>query len=192
MERCRLVAAVRALVILCLVSSCSAQNWERVEKTDALRGTTYSEFALTGRFLTPPKQTSAAAPVFVVKCIPGEHSFGFHAYKSGKFLDAYMVLGAVVDFHTGGTPVHYRLDDGKIHDESWGRGTDGTAIFPAEIQLNTLLYGHFMPHKEGTSNPVRKVVIAVNEYLGAEVVMQFDMLDPTPVADACGIIIHKK
>lgn len=182
-----------AIATLLLISACAAQSqqWERVEKTDALRGTVYSQFALTGKFLTSPRQ-AGAAPVFVVKCIPGEHSAGFHLYKSGKLLDAYIALGAVVDFHTGGTSVRYRLDDGKVHEKSWGHGTDGTAIFPAPIQVNTLLYGHFMPHKEGTSSPVHKAVIAVDEYLGGEVVMQFDIPDPTPVADACGIIIHKK
>jgi hypothetical protein len=146
---------------------------------------------LTGKFLTPPKQASAA-PLFVLKCVPGEHSRGLREYKNGKFLDAYVIVGAIVDFHTGGTPVRYRLDDGKIHEDLWNRGTDGTAIFPDEIQTNTLLYGHFMPHKEGTNAPVHKVVIAVNEALAAEVVMQFDMPDPTPAADACGIILHKK
>lgn len=49
-----------------------------------------------------------------------------------------------------------------------------------------------MPHKEGSGTPVHKIVIGVAEYLGAEVVMQFDVSDPTPVADACGLVVHKK
>jgi hypothetical protein len=183
------------LAVLLLVSGCTAQvpqptQWQRAEKTDALRGTAYSQFALEGTFLTPPKHTSTA-PVFVLKCVPGEHSRGWHEYKNGKFLDAYVTVGTVVD-HGSGISVRYRLDDGKVHQEWWRPGTDGTAIFPDEIQVDTLLYGHFMPHKEGMGSPVHKVVIAVNEFLGAEIVMQFDVPDPTPVAEACGIILHKK
>jgi hypothetical protein len=143
-----------------------------------------------GTFLTPPKRDSGT-PVFVLKCVPGERSYGLRQYRNGKFLDAFVTVGAVVD-HSSGVWVNYRLDDGKIHKDSWGTGTDGTAIFPNEIQVNTILYGHFMPHKEGTGSPVHKVVIAVNEFLGAEVVMQFDLPDPTPAAEACGIILHKK
>jgi hypothetical protein len=48
-----------------------------------------------------------------------------------------------------------------------------------------------MPHKENTSPPVRKVIIGFDEYLGGEVVMQFEMPDPTEIADACGVIWHK-
>jgi hypothetical protein len=53
------------------------------------------------------------------------------------------------------------------------------------------LYRHAMYHKENTTPQVRKVVIAVSEYLGGEVVMQFDMPDATEAAKACGIILHK-
>jgi len=35
------------------------------------------------------------------------------------------------------------------------------------------------------------VVIGVSEYLGGEVVMQFDMPDATEVAEGCGIVLHK-
>jgi hypothetical protein len=38
---------------------------------------------------------------------------------------------------------------------------------------------------------VRKVVIGVPQYLGSEVVMQFDMPDATDVAETCGVIWHK-
>jgi hypothetical protein len=32
----------------------------------------------------------------------------------------------------------------------------------------------------------------VNEHRAAEVVIQFDMPDPTEMADACGLLIRKK
>ena len=183
-----------AMAALFVASVCFAQThqWERTEKTDPLRGTDYSQFILSGKFLTPPRSGAGEAPIFFVKCIPGGRHRVSGGYKSGKFLDAYIVVHAVVDTDNGRAYPKYRLDDSKIHDDSWGIGTDGTAVFPEETGVNTLLYGHFMPHKEGTNGPVHKVVIAVNEYLGAEVVMQFDMPDPSQVADACGLIVHRK
>ncbi len=39
-----------------------------------------------------------------------------------------------------------------------------------EQVLSNLLYGHVIPHKEGTSDPVHKVVIAADEYLATQVV----------------------
>ncbi len=35
------------------------------------------------------------------------------------------------------------------------------------------------------------MVIGVSEYLGGEIVMQFDMPDASEVAEACGVILHK-
>ncbi|MGB7281881.1 MAG: hypothetical protein WBE13_06435 [Candidatus Acidiferrum sp.] len=185
----------RTLVLLALIAFgfpvFGQGQWARTEKKDELRGTAYTQFVLTGKFLTPPKQVSAD-PTFVVDCIPGEHRQGATWEKRGKFVDAYIAVGAVVDFHENGTAVRYRLDDGKVHSDSWGHSTDGTGIFAAETQLSTLLYGHFMPHKEGSGEPIRKAVIAVDEYQGAEVVMEFNLPDPTLVADACGLILHKR
>jgi hypothetical protein len=180
------------LTIMAIGVPCFGQNQlVRVEKTDALRGTSYSQFTLTGKFLTPPRQDSPD-PVFVVNCSVGEYRRGATWQKNGKFRDAYMTVGAVVDSRTSGTPVQYRLDDGKVNSESWNHSTDGTALFLGEPEFNTLLYGHFMPHKEGTGAAVSKIVVSVNEYLGPAVVLQFDLPDPSGVADTCGIILHKR
>jgi len=185
--------ASAAIVVLCLAIASIAQapTWQREDKSDPLRGTSYSQFTLTGKFLTPPKMSGDESPVFIVKCVPSGHRRSGGGYVNGKLLDAYIVVRAVVD-HGKEVFVQYRLDDGKMHKEFWNVGTDGTAIFPPEIELNTVLYGHFLPHKEGTNDPVHKLVMGVNEYLGTEVVMQFDMPDPAEMADACGLLIHKK
>jgi hypothetical protein len=45
---------------------------------------------------------------------------------------------------------------------------------------------------EGKDKQTRKVGISVPEYLGADVVMQFDFPDLTTVADSCGLIEHKR
>jgi hypothetical protein len=87
--------------------------------------------------------------------------------------------------------VQYRLDDGKIQTERWGISTDFSSAFFAEATLNNLLYGHVMAHREGSSAPVRKIVVATDEFVGGEIVIQFDMPEPDAVAEACGVIVHK-
>ena len=89
----------------------------------------------------------------------------------------------------------YRLDDGeKLQNISlWSHSTDYSSVFFSNTDLNTLLYGHFMPctRRNHDAGPVKKVVIGLYEYLGGEVVMQFDMPDPSEVVEACGVIWHK-
>jgi hypothetical protein len=183
------------IVMLCFASLCVGQSasWEREEKTDPLRGTAYSQFTLTGKFLTRPTQATTEAPVLFVKCLPGDHRKIHGGFINGRFLDAYVIAGAVLDrTPKGHVAVQYRLDDGKMHTEYWGAGTDDSAAFAPDVELNTILYGHFMKHKEGTNPPVHKVVMGMHENVGTEIVIQFDMPDPDQVADACGLLIRKK
>lgn len=64
-------------------------------------------------------------------------------------------------------------------------------MFFQEVQFNEMLYGHFMPHKEGTGPQVKKFVIELPQYLGSDVVLQFNLPESTDVAEACGAIWHK-
>lgn len=177
-------------------------QWEREEKTDQLRGTTYSQFSLAGKFLTPPKNLSGE-PRMVVRCIGGQKQRkGNGGYTNGKFLTGFIAVGTVLDSGDSAPPgriqVQFRLDDGKIQTREWANSTDYSAIFFYEEfgsgwgQFANLLYGHELYHKENTNPQVRKVVIAVDQYLGGEIVMQFDMPDATVVGDTCGIIEHHK
>jgi hypothetical protein len=171
----------------------SAQEWQRTEETDAFRGTSFSQFTLAGKFLAPPTNHASEAPTLVVQCVAGRHLLrGIHAFTNGKLLSAYLIVGTVLNSHSGEITVQYRLDDGKIQPDWWHPGTDGMAAFLPESALDNLLYGHTLLHKEGTNPPVRKVVISLDEYLASEVVMQFDMPDPTQVAETCGVVYHKK
>ncbi len=43
------------------------------------------------------------------------------------------------------------------------------------MQADEAFDGHFMPHKAGTTPPVAKLVLMADEYLGAGVVVQFDL-----------------
>jgi hypothetical protein len=113
-------------------------------------------------------------------------------YINGKLLAAYVAAHFLVGRPGNGASVHYRLDDGKMHNEIWDISDDGRELFLPEIEFNTVLYGHFTKHKEGTNDPVHKLVLGVNEHRGGEVVIQFDLPDPTEMADACGALIRKK
>ncbi len=170
-----------------------APGWNKVEKSDPLRDTKYFQFTLEGKFLTPPRNIKAdSVPSIIVRCTPGSFT---RDHLHGKFMNGYIYVGTVVDTQvsSSGPSVRakFRLDDGKLQDAGWSHSTDYSSIFFEDIDLNTLLYGHFMPHKENTSPPVKKIVVGIDEYLGGEVVMQFDMPDPTEVAEACGAIWHK-
>ena len=181
------------LVVVCLASSSVPQNdkWIREDKTDPLRGP-YSVFSIDGKFLTPPQKPTDDTPFFFVKCIAGHRKKVNGGYINGKLLNAFITVDAIVGRSGDSAVVHYRLDDGKMHTEDWNIGTNGTTLFLPEIELNTVLYGHFSKHKENTNPPVRKLVVGVNERRAAEVVIQFDMPDPTEMADACGLLIRKE
>jgi hypothetical protein len=184
-----------------LMGSPQASVWQREEKTDQLRGTTYSQFSLPGKFLTPPKN-SAGEPKMVVRCIGGQKQRkGNSGYTNGKFLNGFIAVSTVLDSGESVPPgrikVQFRLDDGKIQIRDWANSTDFSAIFFYDVgsgwgQFANLLYGHELYHKENSNPQVRKVVIAVDQYLGGEIVMQFDMPDATEVGDTCGIIEHRK
>lgn len=198
------IVALSIFPVLCQTPtpSADAASWQQSDQKDALRGTSYVKFVLNGRFLTPPHNggVSTLAPTLIVSCLPGKHMRVFN----GRFLNGYVSVGAILNSqiseHDGiltgksfpeGIPVEYRLDDGKIQQENWSPSTDRTAAFFGESTLNNLLYGHVVPHKENTTAPIRKVVLAMDEYLAAEIVMQFDMPDASEIGDACGAIAHK-
>ena len=192
--------AVSCVLVFAAIASTS---WQREEKTDPLRGNTFSQFSLAGKFLTPPRNAPNANPTMIVRCVPGKDKRG---HTNGKFKEGYIFVGRVTDTSVSENgnstvAVQFRLDDGKLQSESWGRSTDFSSIFFTHPNcplcgsgypiFANLLYGHAMYHKENSNPQVRKVVIGVSEYLGGEIVMQFDMPDATEVAEACGIVWHK-
>lgn len=186
------------------VTALSETGWKREQASDPLRGTTFSQFTLTGKFLTERSGNSPKfPPAMVVRCIPGKSMRG---KTNGKFASGFILVGGVLNSTVSDTGnslvrVEYRLDDGKLQSDSWGRSTDFPAIFMAHADCElcgsgydkfaNLLYGHHTYHKENSSPQIKKIVLGVPEFLGGEIVMQFDLPDSTEVADACGIILHK-
>jgi hypothetical protein len=197
---------VAMLAFATLAAAAHAQNaWQSSTIHDELRQSTYQQFVLRGKYLVPPKTMQPGQfPALVVQCLPKQHSVGYHVFVNGSFLDGYLVAGTVVNSQVtiqeglSGTsfpvvvPVEFRLDDGKLQSDSWRASTDyGAAFFP-EDAFDNLLYGHQMPHKENSNPQVRKVIIGIDEALAGEVQIEFDMPDANDIAEACGVVIHKK
>jgi hypothetical protein len=196
--------AVATLTLAASGTAYSQTAWQRSVVDDPLRKTSYVQFVLQGKYLVAPKtQQPGEFPTLVVQCSAKPHTRG-HWLMNGSFLAGYLVPGAVVNSQVIvregllGTsfpvvvPVAYRLDEGKLQAENWHTSTDRSAAFFGSTTFNNLLYGHLLPHKENTNEQVHKVIIGLNEAFAAEVQIQFDMPDATEVAEACGVVMHKK
>jgi hypothetical protein len=197
---------VLVVAVLAVALSAAAQDtvkWQREDKADPLRGTQFTQFSLQGKYLTAPRNAAPnATPAIVARCQSGSFN---HGHARGKFLEGYISVGSVVATNVNydmniRVPVQFRLDDGKLQSNEWNHSTDYSSIFfggecalcgNGSLEFNNLLYGHQLPHKENTGPQVHKVVIGVPQYLGSEVVMQFDMPDATDVAETCGAVWHK-
>jgi hypothetical protein len=199
----RKLLALLTLFLTFSIVAAAQTSWQREEKTDPLRGTSYSQFMLVGKFVTAPKTKGIDNPAIIVRCVSGK---GNHGHTNGKFLNGYILVGTVMNSEVSGggdsfIPVEFRLDDGKLQADQWGRSTDFSAVFLSHPNcalcgsgydaFANLLYGHHSYHKENSSSQIKKVVIGLPEFLGGEVVMQFDLPDANEVAEVCGIVWHK-
>lgn len=180
------------LAFALLVPPLCAQGWDKTDKTDAFTGNSYVQYTLTGKFLTPPHDGGATPPNLILQCYPHEKKYAGKWYSAGQFIKAYVQVGAVLNHSASEIPVMYRRDDGKAQSDSWGISTDGTALFLSVMQADEAFYGHFMPHKRDTTQPVTKLVLMADEYLGAGIVMQFDLTGIDEIASGCGLAIYEK
>jgi len=186
-------------------------GWIRSEKTDPLTNVSHVRFALFGKFLQAPSKPGIDKPTFVLDCDPSKTQM--RGRIRGKLLSAAIIVGAVVDSgnnfdrdalslrHPNPTLVGVRFrrdDEKKVQEAEWYHTSDFASLYIAseyggkDIEVNNLLYGHMLTHKEGTGDQVHKLVVSVPEFLGGDVVMQFDLPDLTAVADSCGLIVHKR
>jgi len=178
---------VKTTLVLLAVSACTAvgqtTEWQYSKQNDPLHATSFDQYVLPGKYITPPSHIGAHdAPAIVLHC------------SGGKFKAGYLVIGAVVDRNGNGqSRVEMRLDD-KLSTEFWAVGTDGQAVFlDGNIDLLKILYGHWLPHKEGKGDFIRKEIFGVQEAFGSTIVMQFDMPDsPTQVVDSCTTVKRGK
>ncbi|MGO9012870.1 MAG: hypothetical protein ACLQPN_22470 [Bryobacteraceae bacterium] len=176
-----------AAMLLALLPRLIAQSptWAKTDRSDALHGTSFKEFRLTGKFLTPPRQSTLSEPVIVLQCRPDARGHRA-AHMNDRFVKGWIATGAVLD----GGVVEYRLDEGKLQRTAWDVSTDRSGVFLNtpncwDCNLNSLLYGSKNPPKEGA--PARKIILGAYEYLGAQFQMQFDLPDSGDVLEACGV-----
>lgn len=175
-------------------------EWRFSKEHDALRGISFDQFVLDGKYLTPPSLPTRRAPSLVVRCF------------SGKFGSGNLMVGAVVKPVRGAHSfkgssqgyVEMRMDDKKkLDDDWWEISNDGQALFFDKIQLIKLMTGKLLGHPGDTKTLTHRVIIGVGEAFGNEltdvrrmlyrVVMQFDMpRDAAPLVEMCGLEWSKK
>jgi hypothetical protein len=163
-------------ILLMLSIAFADSGWQYSKKDDPLHGTSFDEFVLDGKFLTPPRSPKPEdKPSLVLHC------------DKGKVKDGYLVVGAVVDRSgRGQARIEMRLD-GNLSTEFWNVSTDGQAVFlDGSIDLLKILYGHWLPHKEGKGDFIKQEIFGVQEAFGSTIVMQFDMpADQARLLDSC-------
>jgi hypothetical protein len=170
-------------------SNSGLPSWAAAQKTDALTGQARTEFILRGKYVEAPSR-SAGNPTMRVRCLVGKRS-AKSTYTGGQLLEAYVDFTVMPDSQPSGILVHYRIDDGKVIDQFWSRSTDYRAGFFGPKELLNMLYGKTRTIRDGEPlTPVRKVVIATQEYVAGQIVAQFDMPDPKEVGEGCGLFVH--
>jgi hypothetical protein len=170
--------------LLALVPSCANgqtnAKWQKEVRIDTLRDTSFVEFQLDGKFLTPPSKSGPDSPKMVFRCDPAKK-------EKDRFIEGFVHVGTVVESenpHVLGlvtsTPVNIRFDDGKVLSRSGIPSTNGQGVFFRSWYFKRWL--NFIKARH------HKVVMAVPEFLGGDVVMQFDIpADSKDVEDSCGL-----
>ena len=75
--------------------------------------------------------------------------------------------------------VVYRLNDGKEDKENWTPGTDKTSASFPKSSFEKILHAQTLE-------------MTAEDNQGSEVIMQFEMPDPTSVEQNCDVDVHKK
>ena len=156
--------SIAVSVLLLGALSATGQQWTYSREDDPLHAKAHDRFTLSGKYLTPPR-AATNTPSIVVEC------------SGGKVEQNYIYTGAVVvhrdQSQHGVLVVEARIDGKKNDILTTGLSTDGLSAFFDRIDLKAILSS-------------KQVMIGVYEYLGSQVIMQFDMPDPAPVMDKCG------
>ncbi len=161
------------------------QAWKQTQRTDSIRGK-YTRFTLVGKFLKSPQADDASKrPAMVVDCSAYNRS-----HKS-KFWRGNLVVGdplkidwvepeqiEVMSYYPK-VAVIYRLNDGKEDKEDWTPGTDKTSASFSKASLEKMLRA-------------QTVELTADDSHGSQVIMQFEMPDPTLIDQTCDINLHKE
>jgi hypothetical protein len=159
----------------------SAHAWRQSQATDAVRSINFTRYTLLGKFLSAPHDAAPDRPALVLDCIPGN--------GSRRFLAANLLVGRTLkivyvepeEIHgTSYYPevaVRYQTDSKEGQEAKWSPGTDKTSASIPKESLKDILRAH-------------TVAITTDDDQGAEVVMRFDMPDPTLVENGCNVDEH--
>jgi hypothetical protein len=161
-----------------------AQAWRQSERTDPVRGD-YTRFNLPGKFLKASAGDDSVRPSLVVDCSTHNRS------GKPKFVRGTLVVGdpLKIDWvepeeihgisYFPKVNVVYRLDDAKEEREEWPAGSDKSSASFSKSSLEKMLHAHTLE-------------INARDKSGSQLVMQFDMPDPTLVEQGCDVDLHKK
>jgi len=167
---------MRLALVVCLIGSImpavaqqskaadTPAQWQYVKDDDPLRAKVHDRFVLEGVYLTPPRLPTQT-PTIVVEC------------SAGKVDQNYFNVGAVIvhrdQSQHGPLIIEGRIDGKKKDLLTTGLSTDGQSVFFTRLDLKDVL-------------AAKQVIVGAYEYMGAQVVMRFDIPDPAPVMDKCG------
>ena len=150
-----------------------------------MTGAAFDQFALEGKYLTPPAHREGSGPSLVIHCSDGK-------FRSGEFN-----VGAVTQHEPGAhslkgvaqAHVNMRIGDKtKLDDDWWEMSNNGRTLFFDKLQLTKLMTGHDLGHPGDPKNLVHRVILGVVELGENQVVMQFDMPpDGDSMVTACDL-----
>ena len=158
-------------------------EWRQSQRTDAFRGT-YTRFTLVGKFLKSP-EGDTNRPALVVDCSSYNRSHRSQFWRGSLVVGDPLKIDWVEPEEIHGTSyfpkvaVEYRLNDAKEEKENWTPGTDKTSASFSKGSFEKMLRA-------------RTVEITAEDNHGSQVVMQFDLSDPTLVKQSCDIDVHEQ
>jgi hypothetical protein len=162
----------------------SSPEWRQTQRTDDVRGA-YTRFTLVGKFLKSPEGDTANRPALVVDCSSYNRSHRSKFWRGSLVVGDPLKIDWVEPEEIHGisyfpkVAVEYRVNDGKEEKENWTPGTDKTSASFSKGSFEKMLRA-------------QTVEITAEENHGSQVVMQFDMPDPTPVERTCDVDFHGK
>lgn len=160
----------------------ATSGWQQTQKADATHST--AQFALAGKFLTPPQKDPGSPPLLLVNCKPlrSRRKFSTASVNVGTQLKVEYVepdeIKAGMSYYPK-VSLEYRLDDGKEEKAQWTPGTEKISASVPKPVLEKMLRSH-------------TVQIKVAENHGGQIAMQFDIPDSTEVGTACDLPVSNK
>jgi len=134
-------------------------QWTHTVKKDAIEGTSYDWFVLSGRYLDAPRY-STGNPYLGVTC------------AEGKVKTSYIFIGAILENGEVGS-VRARWDDEKDRLEVNGVSTDYQSIFFGTAELQRILKSKIF-------------IVGIDEWVASEITIQFKIPSSNELLLRCG------